>query len=69
MNAYEQAVKRFNAAVRNQAIATAEADAMVRAADDEWEAAQANLAAHESSPGIPLPEYRELAQAAGTEKS
>jgi len=59
MNPYEQAVKRFSAAVRNHAIATAEADAMVRAADDEWEAAQAGLAQYEVSPGIPKPEYRE----------
>lgn len=61
MSPYEQAVKRFSAAVRDHAIATAEADAMVRAADDEREAAEANLAAHEVSPGVPLPEFREAA--------
>jgi hypothetical protein len=59
MNEYEQAVKRFNAAVRNHAIARADAEAMVAAADDEWEAAEANLRQHESQPGIPLPQYRE----------
>jgi hypothetical protein len=58
-NPYEAACARFNAAVRNHAIATAEADAMVRAADDEWEAANANLAEYEDRPGIPKPQYRE----------
>jgi Tfp pilus assembly protein PilX len=63
MNEYEQAVKRFNAAVRDHAIALAEAEAMVAAADDEWEAAQANLRQYETSPGIALPQYREGATA------
>jgi hypothetical protein len=56
---YEQAVKRFSAAVRDHAIARTEAEAMVAAADEEWEAAEANLRRYESQPGIPLPEFRE----------
>src|SRR5580704_11049575 len=58
MNEYEQAAERFNNAVRNHAIIKAKAEEMIREADEEWENANANLAAHESSPGIPLPQYR-----------
>jgi hypothetical protein len=58
MNEYEQAAERFNNAVRNHAIIKAKAEEMIREADEEWENANANLAAHESSPGIPLSKYR-----------
>lgn len=59
MNPYEEACERFSKAVRDYSIARAEAEAILAAADAEWEAAEKNLRAHESRPGIPLPEYRE----------
>ncbi len=67
-NPYEHACERFNVAGPALAMAMAEAERIVREADAEYEAARANLRRYETSPGIPLPECRELAQAAGTEQ-
>jgi hypothetical protein len=61
VNEYEAACERFNRASENHPIAMAEAQRIVDAANDEYEAAQANLRQYESSPGIPLPQYREHA--------
>jgi hypothetical protein len=54
VNDYEQAVQRFQAAMDNWRQAKAALDA----AEQECEQANANLAAHESAPGVPLPQYR-----------
>lgn len=56
---YEAARERFNRAGENYPKIKDEAARMLRDADDEYEAAQANLAQYESSPGIPKPEYRD----------
>ncbi len=53
---YEAACERFNQANAAAPLARAEAARIVQAAEDEWNAARANLARHEVSPGIPLPE-------------
>lgn len=52
-DAYELACDRYNRACLNYPRARAEAERIVRAADAEWEAAQAALSAFERSPGIP----------------
>lgn len=57
-NPYEAACERFEAATRNLPAAKAEASRILREADEEWDAAQVNLRQYESSPGIPLPQYR-----------
>ncbi len=54
MNAYDLACDRMEAARRNCQHAKREAERIIRAADAEWNAADANLARHESAPGIPL---------------
>lgn len=58
-NPYEQACERFNRASANYPKAEAEAARILREANDEYDAAQANLRRYESAPGIPLPQYRE----------
>lgn|SRR5487761_935269 len=57
-NPYEAACERFNRASANWPKAKAEAEQLLREADDEWNAARANLRQYEQSPGIPLPQYR-----------
>jgi hypothetical protein len=61
MNPYEAACERFERASRNYPKAKAEAERILREANDEYDAAEANLRQYESAPGIPLPEYREAA--------
>ena len=60
VNPYEAACDRFNRASVNYPKAKAEAERIVREAEEEREAAQANLARYEQSPGIPLPQWRDL---------
>jgi hypothetical protein len=57
-NPYEVACLRFNRASENYPKVKAHAGQMLRDAEDEYEAARANLAQYETSPGIPKPEYR-----------
>lgn len=59
VNAYEAACERFSRASQNYPKAKAESERIIREADEEFDAAQANLRQYETSPGIPLPEYRE----------
>jgi hypothetical protein len=58
-NAYEQACERFNRANAAYPEAKNEAERILEAAEEEWNAALANLRQYESQPGIPLPEFRE----------
>ena len=58
-NPYEAACERFNAALGACGRARVEADRLLRETEDEFEAARANLRQYETSPGIPLPQYRE----------
>jgi hypothetical protein len=55
---YEQACERYSAACANYPKAKAEADRILREAEDEYDAASANLRQYEISPGIPKPECR-----------
>jgi hypothetical protein len=59
MNPYEAACERFERANQNYPKAKAESERILREAEEEWDAAQANLRLYESQPGIPLPQYRE----------
>jgi len=59
MNAYEAARERYDAALGACGRATVEADRLLREAEEEFEAAVADLRRYESQPGIPLPQYRE----------
>ena len=59
MNPYEAARERLERANRNLKVAKAEAERILTEAEVEWTEADANLAAHEVSPGIPQPQYRE----------
>jgi hypothetical protein len=59
MNPYEAACERLERASANLPKAKAEAERILREADDEYYAATANLRLYESQPGVPLPEYRE----------
>jgi hypothetical protein len=58
VNPYEAACERFNRISESHAEIKRLAQSVIDWADDEWEAAQANLRQYETSPGIPLPEYR-----------
>ena len=53
-DAYERAVRRYEIAREN----FPRAKRVMDAAQDEYDAAYAALAEFESSPGIPLPQYR-----------
>ena len=55
---YEGAILRMEAARRACRKAKAEAERIIRAADAEWDAADANLTRFEASPGIPRPGSR-----------
>jgi hypothetical protein len=57
-NPYEAACERFARINRNRAKIIADAQATIEWAEQEWEDAQNALAAFESKPGIPLPQYR-----------
>ena len=57
---YEAACERFDRATAAAPRARAEAERLRQEAEDEWEAARANLARFERSPGIPLPEHDPL---------
>ena len=59
MNDYERAAERFENISRNYKTITDAAMTVIEWAGTEYEAASANLAKYETSPGIPLPEYRE----------
>ena len=59
VNPYEAACGRFERANQNYPVIKAYAEMLLREANDEWDAAQANLRQYESQPGIPLPQYRE----------
>ena len=65
MNAYEaarehleQATASLHAAKRDKA----KAEAYLLMAEGEWADAARNLRQYETTPGIPLPQYRELVQ-------
>lgn len=57
-SAYDLAADRYCAAVLAWPRAKAEAERIVRAAEAEYEAADADLARYETRRGIPLPEFR-----------
>jgi hypothetical protein len=57
-NPYEDARIRFERAQANSRQAQATAAAILRAAEDEWLAANRHLGSFEVSDGIPLPQYR-----------
>lgn len=57
-NPYEAAGYRFARASENYPKAKAESERILREAEEEYEAAEANLRQYETSPGIPKPEYR-----------
>ena len=59
VNPYEAACDRFERANQNYPVIKAYAEMLLREANDEWDAAQANLRQYESQPGIPLPQFRE----------
>lgn len=63
-NPYEVACDRFERINRNRATIIAGAQATIEWAEQEWAAAQAELARYESQPGIPLPQYRQHTSAA-----
>jgi hypothetical protein len=58
MNAYEIAAERFEQVSRQYNAKRAALEAALVALDDEYDAAQNELAKYESKPGIPLPEFR-----------
>jgi hypothetical protein len=62
-NAYEAACARLERADESLRAARIEADRIMRKADEERQAAEDNLSRYETSPGIPLPQYREQVQA------
>jgi len=62
-NPYEAAAERFERASRAYPLAKAESARLLREANDEYEAAEADLRQYESQPGIPLPQDRKQAQA------
>ena len=62
MNAYEAARERLEAACQERREAKRdrdEAEAYLLRAEAEWAGATRNLRQYETTPGIPLPEYRE----------
>ena len=61
-NPYEAARERLERANRNLKTAKAEARRILTEAEIEWNEADDNLRQHETTPGIPLPEYREQVQ-------
>ena len=59
MNDYELACERFNRISQDFAKIVEAAQGVITWANEEYEAAQDSLRKYESSPGIPLPEYRQ----------
>jgi hypothetical protein len=57
-NPYEAARERLEQADENLCAALFEADRIMREADEARQSAEADLCRYESSPGIPLPQYR-----------
>ncbi len=57
-NAYDVAAARFERISTTYAIRKENLEAAIVALDDEYEAAQKALRHYQSSPGVPLPEYR-----------
>jgi hypothetical protein len=58
-NPYEAAVTRYRV-VRELYVSVRKAyQDVVNALEEEWTAAEHNLARYESSPGVPLPQYRQ----------
>lgn len=58
LNPYEAACARFERISRSRSEIIKAAKAVIQWADDEYDAAQAELRQYEASPGIPKPEYR-----------
>jgi hypothetical protein len=56
---YEAARERFELIARTRPKIVADARALIEWAEREWSDANAALAEFESSPGIPLPQYRD----------
>ncbi len=66
MNAYEEArerLERANETHRELRAAKAQIERVQILVEAEWAAATRNLRQYETTPGIPLPEYREQVQA------
>jgi hypothetical protein len=57
-NPYEMASTRFGAMMAADSIIRAVTNAILKRANDEYDAACENLHKYESQPGIPLPEYQ-----------
>jgi hypothetical protein len=57
-NTYELAMDRMDQARRAVRHAKREAERIIRQAEDEWTAADAELTRYETSPGLPLKQYR-----------
>jgi hypothetical protein len=58
LNAYEQAADRFNRISASLPGITDACQQIIAWAEDECDTAAADLARYETSPGIPLPQYR-----------
>ena len=66
MNPYEEArerLERANQAHRELRAVKAQLENVQTLVEAEWASATRNLRRYETTPGIPLPEYREQAQA------
>ena len=66
MNPYEEArerLERANQAHRELRAVKAQLENVQTLVEAEWAAATRNLRRYETTPGIPLPEYREQVQA------
>ena len=66
MNPYEEArerLERANQAHRELRAVKAQLENVQTLVEAEWAAATRNLRQYETTPGIPLPEYREQVQA------
>jgi hypothetical protein len=62
VNDYEKACERFERISQNYDAIRKVAQGVIDWANEEYDAAQANLRQYESQPGIPLPQYREQAR-------
>ena len=58
VNPYEAARERLELANRNLRLSKTEAHRILTEAEIEWNEADAELRKHETTPGIPLPQYR-----------
>lgn len=57
-NDYERAVTRMEQATAHLARVRDETTRSLDTAEEEYNRAERNLRAHESAPGVPLPQYR-----------